>query len=110
MWRPHYIPCVCADTLLRTKRWLARPCTGMLADLLSSKAAAAGSPAALPEERVRGLMQQLLTAVDYCHRLGIALYNMRVRGLAPLRCSPECEHAASNPLAGLPPCSRCAPP
>ena len=56
----------------------ARRSTGTLADLLSSKGAAAGSPAALPEERVRTVMQQLLTAVDYCHRLGIALYNMRV--------------------------------
>ena len=55
-----------------------RPRAGTLADFLSSKAAAAGGPAA-SEQRVRTLMQQLLVAVDHCHRLGIALYNMRVR-------------------------------
>ena len=51
---------------------------------MSSKAQAAGSTG-LSEEQARALMQQLLVAADYCHRLGIALYNMRVWHELPCR-------------------------
>ena len=33
----------------------------------------------LPEDVVRRLFQQLLVAVDYCHRLGIANRDIKVR-------------------------------
>ena len=38
--------------------------------------------AGVPEAGARWLFQQILVAVDFCHRLGIALRDIKVRGVA----------------------------
>ena len=38
--------------------------------------------AGVPEADARWLFQQILVAVDFCHRLGIALRDIKVRGLS----------------------------
>ena len=45
--------------------------TGVLDFLLQ------GGP--LPEERARRIFQQLIVAIDFCHRLGIANRDIKVR-------------------------------
>ena len=85
------------------KRWLLS-FSGTLDDLVSSKALTAGS-AGLSEAQVRVIMQQLLVAVEHCHRLGVALYNMRVPDSKILiekqyaACSVACPTVLSNMLA-----------
>jgi len=38
--------------------------------------------AGVPEAGARWLFQQILVAVDFCHRLGIALRDIKVRAVA----------------------------
>ncbi len=52
--------------------------------------------AGVPEAGARWLFQQILVAVDFCHRLGIALRDIKVRAAAAaLLCMPALAHPSS---------------
>ena len=62
----------------RLSMWLIRscpgPCAGDLSQIVDNMA-----HTRLPEGVVRRLFQQLVVAIDYCHRLGIANRDIKAR-------------------------------
>ncbi len=59
----------------------------------------------VPETDARWFFQQFIIAVDYCHRLGIANRDIKVRCVAPLSYSAACvTREAAGGWRAAPPC------